>query len=73
MFTPAYWRDLAERTVSSAAEAAGAVVALSTFDMLNVSAWSAVGVAAATAGLLTVLKSLAARQTGNPESASLVK
>jgi hypothetical protein len=71
MFTREYWKDLAERTVSSFA--GGALAALGG-DAVN--AWSAdwklaLGFGAG-AAVLSVLKGLTARLRGNPESASML-
>lgn len=67
MFTKAYLLDLAERSVSTFVQAAVAIIIASEgFDIL---VWKA----AAYAGLLAVIKALAARGIRNPESASLIK
>lgn len=67
MFSKAYLKDLAERAVSTFAQAAaGIIIASGGFGVL---VWKA----AAVAGGLAVVKALAARGTRDPESASLVK
>lgn len=71
MFTRSYWKDLVERTVASFA--GGALSALGG-DAVNL--WSAnwkfaLGLGAG-AAVVSVLKGLAARFTGDRESASLV-
>lgn len=64
-------RDTAERVLSSAAQAALAVMLTSSFGLLDVNSWAALAVAAGTAAVLTVVKALAATQVGDPSSASL--
>lgn len=68
-----FLKDLAERALSTAAQAALAVVALDTFNLVSPMDLRHLGLVAATAALLSVLKSLAARQVGDPDDASLVK
>lgn len=64
-------RDLVERAVSTAAQAALAVVTAGQFGLLDLSSWTAVAVAAGTAALLSVLKSAVGFQVGDPGSASV--
>lgn len=64
-------RDLVERAVSTAAQAALAVATAGAFDLVDVKSWVAVGVAAGTAAVLSVLKSLVGFQVGDPDSASV--
>jgi len=67
VFSTTYLKDLAERSVSTFVQtAAGVIIATGGF---GVDVWKA----AAVAGGLAVVKAVAARGTGNPESASLVK
>ena len=67
MFSKAYLKDLAERAVSTFVQAfAAAVIYYGTVDLTTLKL-------AAIAGALSVAKSLAARGTRDPESASLVK
>lgn len=68
---PKFVRDLGERVISSAAQAALAVVAAAEFNLLDIKSLAAVAVAAGTAALLAALKALAARSVGDPTSASL--
>ncbi|MPY98543.1 MAG: hypothetical protein GEU97_11200 [Actinophytocola sp.] len=72
MWNAKYWRDLAERAIASTA--AGAVTAIGG-DTLNV--WSAdyrmISGVALGAGLLAVLKGLAAKAIGDRDSAALLR
>lgn len=71
-WTARYWKDLAERTVATGAETAIAVMTTTTFVARDGVSWSELGVTAGVAMLLAALKSLAGRNVGNPESASLI-
>jgi hypothetical protein len=65
-----YAKDLAERTIWTAATAVGGVlVASGPADMLHASFWQSVGVAGIIAAG-TLVKGLAARLVGDPNSAS---
>ena len=57
--TRKFWHDLAERTVSTAAQAALGGVTADAFGLLNIESWQGVGVLAGTAGLVAVLKAFA--------------
>lgn len=68
-----YAKDVAERTIWTAATAMGGVLLASgPADMLNASFWESVGVAGIIAAG-TLLKGLAARLVGDKNSASTVK
>lgn len=71
MWTKVFWKDAAERAVSTAAQSAIAVLGADGFDLLQVDAAAVLGVAAGGA-LLSVLKSLVASKVKDPDSASLV-
>lgn len=71
MFSRIFWRDAAERAITTAAQ--GALLALGG-DLLDVlqADWRVVGGAAASGALLALLKAvIAARTVGSPHSASL--
>lgn len=72
MWSKKFWRDAAERCVSTAAEAALVVVGGDVaFDAFHAD-WLTVGGAAAGGAFLALLKALiAARTVGSPQSASL--
>lgn len=69
MFSRLFWRDTVERAVSTAAQAALAVLGADAIDVLQT---NALGVITAAAGgaLLSFLKALAAGKIGDKESAS---
>jgi len=62
--TKAFWKDAGERAVSTAAQSAIAVIGIGALGILTVD-WEGVGSAAALAGVLSVLKALAASGTGD--------
>jgi hypothetical protein len=69
---PALWaKDTAERVLSSGAEAVSALLVAGAFNLVDVHSWAALAVAAGTAALATFVKSLVAKNIGNPDSASL--
>lgn len=72
MFTAKFWRDLAERVISSAAGGALAVLLAFTVtgDHTAIN-WAAVGFGALVAAAVSFLKGLVASRTGDPQSASL--
>lgn len=58
--TRKFWTDLAERAISTAAQAAIGVVGASSFGLIDINSWQAVGAAAGTAALVAVLKAFGA-------------
>jgi hypothetical protein len=74
IFTRPFWKDTAERTISSAAQ--GVVLGLGAAQFTDVgnvvSLSEAAGLLGLGAGLLTFFKCLAASRVGDPSSASLV-
>lgn len=72
MFTAKFRNDAIERALSTAAQTAVAVVGMDQISALQVD-WKYVGGVALTAGILSLLKSVAARRTGDSDSASLVQ
>ena len=73
MWTWTFWKDAAERAISTAAQAAIALLSTLgvTVGLENVP-WAAVASTAVLAGLLAVLKALVASRVGDPTSASLL-
>ena len=71
MWTKAFWQDLAERSVASAAGGALTALGGGAVDLWTVDARLVSGFAAG-AFLVSVLKGLAARLRGNSEDASLL-
>lgn len=66
----AYLRDLAERVLASFAGGVLSVTGLDAFNILHLDWKAAVGVGGG-AALLSLLKGLAARRVGDPDSAGL--
>lgn len=71
MFTRAFWKDAAERVVSSAAGGALTALGLDMVNVLEVDAKAVFGAAVGT-GLVSLLKALVAKRVNDPDSASLV-
>jgi len=69
VFTAAYWRDLAERVLGTMAAAAIPSIPASLFG----ADWRVLLGLTLSAGLVTLLKCLAARAVNTPETASLVQ
>lgn len=70
IWTRAFWTDTAERAISTTAQAAVAILSADGLGIVTVD-WAQVGSVAGLAGMLAVLKALAASRTGDG-SASLV-
>ncbi|MEO2133371.1 MULTISPECIES: holin [unclassified Microbacterium] len=70
VLTAAFWADLAERVLTSAAGGALAVVTAAPFALGEAASWEAVAVGAGTAALVSFLKGIAASASGTG-SASL--
>jgi hypothetical protein len=66
-----YLKDLAERAVSSFAGGVLSVIGLDAVNVLSLDWKAAVGIGGG-AALVSVLKAVAARRVGDPESASLL-
>lgn len=79
LFTAAYWRDLGERTVSSAAQGflvgSGLVGVAAATDQVNLNGfpWLAAFGGAGGMAVLTIAKCLAAVEIGDKGTASLAK
>jgi hypothetical protein len=69
-FNKEYFRDLAERVVSTFVAGVLAVVGTNAVDLTDLTLWKAAGLAGA-AAVLSLLKGLLAKGVGNPESAGL--
>lgn len=72
MMTAAFWRDLAERTISTAAQSALLALGGAQLDLFHAD-WKVIGGAAASGAAMTLLKGLAASFVGEqtPSFASL--
>ncbi|MDJ1115353.1 holin [Microbacterium dauci] len=64
IYTGAFWADLSERVVTSAAGGALAVASATTFVIQEPTSWAALGVGAGAGALLSFLKGIAASRTG---------
>jgi len=71
IFSALFWRDAAERALSTAAQTAVALLTVDGLGLLDVD-WTATASAAGLAALVSVLKSLVATRSGDG-SASLVR
>lgn len=70
IFSGPFWKDAAERAISTAAQTAIALLSIDGLGLLDVD-WAQTGSAAGLAALVSVLKSLVASRSGDG-SASLV-
>ena len=70
IYTPTFWKDAAERAVSTAAQAANGVLTAGAVGLVHVD-WAATGSIAGLAAVVSILKSLVAGTSGDG-SASLV-
>lgn len=72
LLTGVFWLDLTERAITSAAAGALAVVSATTWVLSDPASWRAVATGAATAGIISLLKSILASRSGTG-SASLAR
>lgn len=73
MWSPPFWRDAAERAIATAAQTGIGVLVVdgAGVGLLDVDVPAALSLIGA-AALVSILKSLAARRVGTPDTASLV-
>ena len=71
MFTATFWKSAAERAIKTVAQALIAVLAATTFDWFTAD-WQAIAGTAATAGVLSLLSSIASAGIGDKGSTSLM-
>ena len=71
MFTATFWKSAAERAIKTVAQAVIAVLAATTFDWFTAD-WQAIAGTAATAGVLSLLSSIASAGIGDKGSTSLL-
>lgn len=71
MFTVDFWKSAAERAIKTVAQALIAVIAATTFDWFSAD-WQAIAGTAATAGVLSLLSSIASSGIGDRGTASLI-
>ena len=72
MKTKKFWIDALERAVSTAAQAAIAMVGMNQFNAIQAD-WKAIAGTALGAAILSILKAMAASQVGTQENASLIR
>ena len=70
MFTSKFWRDAAERALSTAAQSALLVFGADQMDAISAD-WATVAGFALGGAVLSLLKAVAAAKVGNEDSASL--
>ena len=71
MFTTSFWKSAAERAIKTVAQALIAVLAANTFNWFSAD-WRAIAGTAATAGVLSLLSSIASAGIGDKGTPSLV-
>lgn len=71
MFTTSFWKSAAERAIKTVAQALIAVLAATTFDWFTAD-WQAIAGTAATAGVLSLLSSIASAGIGDKGTPSIV-
>ena len=71
MFTTTFWKSAAERAIKTVAQALIAVIAATTFDWFTAD-WQAIAGTAATAGVLSLLSSIASAGIGDKGTTSLL-
>lgn len=71
MFTKSFWKSAAERAIKTVAQALIAVIAATTFDWFTAD-WQAIAGTAATAGVLSLLSSIASAGIGDRGTTSLM-
>ena len=72
MFTASFWKSAAERAIKTVAQALIAVLAATTFDWFHAD-WKAIAGTAATAGVLSLLSSIASAGIGDKGTPSVVE
>jgi len=71
MFTSSFWKSAAERAIKTVAQALIAVLAATTFDWFTAD-WQAIAGTAATAGVLSLLSSIASAGIGDKGTPSVI-
>ena len=71
MFTTSFWKSAAERAIKTVAQALIAVLAATTFDWFTAD-WQAIAGTAATAGVLSLLSSIASAGIGDKGTPSII-
>jgi len=71
MFTSSFWKSAAERAIKTVAQALIAVLAATTFDWFSAD-WKAIAGTAATAGVLSLLSSIASAGIADKGTPSII-
>ena len=71
MFTTSFWKSAAERAIKTVAQALIAVLAATTFDWFTAD-WQAIAGTAATAGVLSLLSSIASAGIADKGTPSII-
>ena len=71
MFTTSFWKSAAERAIKTVAQALIAVLAATTFDWFSAD-WQAIAGTAATAGVLSLLSSIASAGIADKGTPSII-
>ena len=71
MFTKSFWKSAAERAIRTVAQALVAVIAATSFDWFSAD-WKAIAGTALTAGVLSLLTSIASAGIGDKGTPSLI-
>lgn len=71
MFTTSFWKSAAERAIKTVAQALIAVLAATTFDWFSAD-WRAIAGTAATAGVLSLLSSIASAGIADKGTPSII-
>ena len=71
MFTASFWKSAAERAIKTVAQALVAVIAATSFDWFTAD-WRAIAGTALTAGVLSLLTSIASAGMGDKGTPSVV-
>lgn len=72
MWTSTYWKRLAEDAATAVIAGLAVVVQASGFDVFTAN-WAALGQGAVTAAVVAVVKGLASKPVGDPQSTSMIK
>jgi hypothetical protein len=72
MFTKTFWTAAAERALRTVAQALIAVIAATSFDWFTAANWQAIAGTALTAGVLSLLTSIASAGIGDKGTPSMV-
>lgn len=72
MWTSRFWKQAAERALRAAAACLASLLVVETFDPTNALGWRTALIAAAMAGLVSLLLSITAGKVGDPTDPSFI-